>query len=1232
MKHLGNSLGRSRITTSLQLVTALGSLFLAGAELQAFDPYAWGAGTNNSMTAQNYNQSVIPANVTNPVAIAAGGMHSLALRPDGRVSAWGLSGSGQTLVPGNLSTARAISAGLLHSLALRSNGTVQPWGNASYGLNIAPTSATNVSAIVSGWYHNLALRSNGTVVAWGAGGSVGANPNYGQSLVPTNLTEVMAVAAGGYHSLALRSNGTVVAWGWNAAGQTNVPPTVSDVVAIAAGASNSVALRRDGTVVVWGFNAYGEANVPASLSNVVAIAAGAGNILALSADGSLEAWGWNAYSQTNLPSGISNVTAIAAGAFHNLALVNLGSATFLNQPVAQTVFKGETAQFSAAAVGQPAPSYQWLFYGVPLPDATNRILLLTNAQFADAGEYQLVAAQPSITITSSIARLTVNDTAPTFVLHPTNLFVLANTQALFAAQAVGLGPISYQWRRDNTNLIGQTNSSLVLSNVTFTSEGFYSVIASNNFGVTPSTAAFLNVLDLAEALNATNLAWTTTTNPAWQPQKQMNHDGVAAAGITLPAFTSFSLGSLQTVIVGPGKLTFWWVQNNTLSSSEGLSFHLNGVLQARLTFLSPWQQQTIYLPVGTNYLEWRLERTISSQTVSGYLDEVNFTPGITSPLITSALANRTGPAGTNVTFTVGAAGTPPLAYQWRFSGTNLIGATNASLSLVNVQPANSGSYQVIVMNAYGSTNSSALLTITNSAPVILTAPITKEMVRGGTVIFEVAARGSDPLAYQWQFEEADLPAATNAILRLSEIQPNQAGHYRVVITNAFGTVLSTPVSLTLVPTVIVGWGSVFTSTPNPPPGLTNVLAISGGDQYSVALRTDGTVYAWGWDAFSRLNVPPGLDNVRTIAAGGFHGSTLQSNGTVVNWGNSFFDSSVNVPAGLSNVVDIAAGHKFNLALRRDNTVLAWGDNFMNQINLPSRLTGVVEMGAGTYHGLAVKQDGTVVAWGYNTSGQTNVPPAATNMVAVAGGASHSLALRRNGSVVSWGSGAATNAPEQLTNAIAIAAGWQHSLALRADGTVVAWGSGTSGQTDVPEWLTNVVAISAGWSHSLALLNDGSPYITGQPWTQTIYPGESVSFELVALGQPPLNYQWHFNQTPIPGATNGTLVLSNSPMASAGVYHCVVTNHLGSVSSWPTWLTVPRTTPQFMQAGFGIGGGPGFGLRLTGLSGHGAVVLLISSNLYHWEPILTNPPVIGELLLVDPQINQWQERFYKIVEQ
>ncbi len=1206
---------------------SIGATLSANAALTLTPVVAWGAGTVNSNLSPHYGQSRIPAGLSNVMALAGGGYHSLALKSDGRVVAWGWNGIGQTNVPTTLTNAVAIAAGLRHSAALRSNGTVTAWGDSSYSLTFPPSSVTNVIALSAGWYHNLALRSNGTLVAWGAGTITSTSPHFGQSLIPNGLSNVIAVAAGGYHNLALKQDGTVSAWGWNLSGQTNVPPWLSNVVAVAAGGSNSLALKTDGTLAAWGDNTFGQTNIPVGLSNVVAISAGAAHQMALRSDGTLVVWGLNGHGQTNVSAGLTNLMAVAAGGFHSLGLVNLGPVGFLNHPRSQIVLKESPVTFNATALGAPPLRCQWQFNSADLPHETNTQFTISNAQLAHTGSYRLVVSNAYGAATSAVAQLTVNDPAPTFVLHPTNQFVLANTQALFAAQVVGVTPISYQWRRDGTNLMGQTNSSLVLSNVTFASEGFYSVAASNAFGVATSAAAFLNVLDLPEALNATNLTWSASTNPPWVIQRQLTHDGQAAVSITtaIPG-----AGSLQTLAVGPGTLTFWWRMNG-FSLADSLTIYLNGQLAAQPTFLlNQWEKRTLYLPTGTNLLEWRFSG--SSASTVGYLDEVTLTPGPTPPLLTTIISSRTVPAGTNVTFTIGTGGTPPLAYQWQFAGTNLIGATNASLSLVNVQPANSGSYQVIITNAYGSTNSSALLTVTNSAPVILTAPTAKEMVRGGTVVFEVAARGSDPLTYQWQFEAVDLPGATNTSLRLSQIQPEHAGNYRVVITNAFGTAISTPVSLTLVPTVIVGWGSVFTSSPNPPLGLTNVAAISGGDNYSVALRTDGTVYAWGWDAFSRLNVPAGLSNVAQISAGGFHSSTLLTNGTVVNWGHSFSDSSVNVPAGLSNVVDIAAGFRFNLALKRDNSVQAWGENSLGPLNLPTPLTNVVAFGAGQYHGLAVKRDGTVAGWGYYTSGQTNVPPTATNVVAVDAGYTYSLALRRDGSVLSWGSGAATNLPNDLTNAIAIAAGWYHGLALRDDGTVSAWGQSSSGQATAPDWLTNVVAISAGSQHSLALLNDGSPYITRQPWTQTISPGETVSFDVVALGQSPRAYQWFYNQAPLPGATNASLILSNTPLTSAGIYHCVVTNSIGSVTSLPAWLTVPRTVPQFVAAGFGINGGNTFGLRLNGMSGHGPIILYASSNLVHWEPILTNAPATGQILLQDPEPDTWPQRFYKVVEE
>ena len=178
----------------------------------------------------------------------------------------------------------ALAAGFAHSLALRVDGTVVAWGDNSFGQTAVPATATNIVAIAAGRNHSLAIKADGEVVAWGDNSS-------GQTNIPADLSNVSAIAAGFGHSLALETNGTVVGWGANAYGQTNAPTGLSNVVAIAAGVTHSLAVKEDSTVVAWGGDGDGETDVPPGLSNVVSVAAGAAHSLALKADGTVVGWG-----------------------------------------------------------------------------------------------------------------------------------------------------------------------------------------------------------------------------------------------------------------------------------------------------------------------------------------------------------------------------------------------------------------------------------------------------------------------------------------------------------------------------------------------------------------------------------------------------------------------------------------------------------------------------------------------------------------------------------------------------------------------------------------------------------------------------------------------------------------------------------------------------------------------------------------------------------------------------
>jgi alpha-tubulin suppressor-like RCC1 family protein len=258
-------------------------------------------------------------------AVTAGGSHTVALKSDGTVVAWGSSYDGRTAVPGGLTGVVAIDADVSHSLALKDDGTVVAWGDNSFGQTSVPPGLSGVVAITAGASHSVALKNDGTVVAWGENSD-------GETSVPVDLSGVVAIAAGGHsgisrqgYTVAVKNDGTVVAWGNNSYGQASVPAGLSGVIAIAAGGAHTVALKNDGTVVVWGDDSYGQTVVPAGLSEVVAIAAGSYHTLALKSDGTVVAWGATDSGQTAVPAGLGGVTAIAGGGAHSVALKNDGT-------------------------------------------------------------------------------------------------------------------------------------------------------------------------------------------------------------------------------------------------------------------------------------------------------------------------------------------------------------------------------------------------------------------------------------------------------------------------------------------------------------------------------------------------------------------------------------------------------------------------------------------------------------------------------------------------------------------------------------------------------------------------------------------------------------------------------------------------------------------------------------------------------------------------------------------
>jgi hypothetical protein len=278
-----------------------------------------------------------------------------------------------------------------------------------------------------------------------------------------------------------------------------------------------------------------------------------------------------------------------------------------------------------------------------------------------------------------------------------------------------------------------------------------------------------------------------------------------------------------------------------------------------------------------------------------------------------------------------------------------------------------------------------------------------------------------------------------------------------------------------------------------------VIQISA-DEGATILKADGSVETIGQEDAGPLLIPSGLTNVVQISAGYEYSLALKNNGTIVLCPTAYYSSSyASVPIELTNIVQVAAGSWYqNVALKSDGTVVVWGGSY-GESNVPVGLTNVVQVAAGGRQIIALKGDGTVVTWGDQnnaySSTVTNMPAGLTNIVQVAAGSGFSIALKNDGSVVTWGTyfGVTTLpvTPPSVTNVIAISANYSTAMALRADGSVVVWGNNTSGETNVPPSVTNTVQIAAGYNMPMAIVSPRQPQSISSFATVTNQPAYSL---------------------------------------------------------------------------------------------------------------------------------------------
>jgi hypothetical protein len=559
-------------------------------------------------------------------------------------------------------------------------------------------------------------------------------------------------------------------------------------------------------------------------------------------------------------------------------------------------------------------------------------------------------------------------------------------------------------------------------------------------------------------------------------------------------------------------------------------------------------------------------------------------------------------------YQLGASGT--LSYQWLFNGTNIAGATNASLTLTNAQFTNEGVYSVTVSNLVGVTISSNAALVMGYAPSITAQPQSLEVKQNVNVSFTVTAAGTGPLGYQWYFNGDALPSDTNSTLTLTNVQAINGGSYSVLVSSPFGSILNSNATLIvdLFPVIVtqpqsqdvlVGTNVTFSvavagsnAAPTLPTVTSGTLQLWLKADAGVVTNSSGKVSQWqdqsgnaNHASQANANEQPllvsatGLGGKPAVRFNGIqdnvHGSYLFGAGqvnvpnamTLFTFYNAFATTNsenlfwlIGVPGrvyGASRSDDITGGdllfstwsYVYNTHfVIPTNTYRIW----INRMDTNLDTLNMFDVSSSSATNFTASMSGTVApAAGYYVGG---LNPALTYV-----GSSRCFngdiaeLIYYQGYLTETDRLAVANYLEQKY--YPIGASTNVSFQWQFDGTNITNATNASlTLTDVhftnAGTYTIIVSNSAGpVTSSNALLAVGwPPRIVMQPASQSVESNCSALFSVSAKGFPPLACQWWRNGLALPNQTNSSLSFASVQGSNFGNYNVVVTNAWGAATS------------------------------------------------------------------------------------
>lgn len=368
----------------------------------------------------------------------------------------------------------------------------------------------------------------------------------------------------------------------------------------------------------------------------------------------------------------------------------------------------------------------------------------------------------------NIGVLNVSGTNATLVVNGDLILGYTTQDSIAATNTYGTLTVNGGVVRANTITVGQRSTNNTIS----VNGGF--LIVSNTIA---SALKPLDALGLADATLGMNVTGAT----AVAVSKLSTSGATNVLALRVAAFTSF-----------PTQLTL--IQYSGVIGGAGFNFGL-----------------------GTNTLGDSYPGAYLSNNVANHSVDLVL-PNGPLPVITSRPKDRVASAGTAVSFTVdvSSSSATPLTYQWFRDATSISdgntgngstrsGTTTATLTIDNAQIADSGSYSVMIINAYGSaTSTPANLTITTGpVPPYLTGPTNLAVIQGNNATFSASVSGVPVPWLQWQKNGTDIPGANAASLTITNAQyPDDQAVYSIIASNSVGMATNSAALTVIAPPVI----------------------------------------------------------------------------------------------------------------------------------------------------------------------------------------------------------------------------------------------------------------------------------------------------------------------------------------------------------------------------------------------------------------------------------------------